>query len=153
MKIEKITYQQTFPTGNFMNQKLGMEIILEHGDYPDVSLVNGEHEWNNSAAYKAFLSAKLICEETFKKLNPHVGEVHIMSDAHYGGGDVIDSFSKTQGNGIVTTTKSPEEKRLDSIEDQIMSCKEKKVLESYKFIAKTDKKLQEAYDKKMGEFV
>ena len=137
MKIEKITYQQTFPTGNFMNQKLGMEIQV--GD--DEQL---EYE-------EIFALAKEYCESSFKKLNPHVGEV-----VTYGDSNVVGEYSQngnTIGSGIATTTQDPKEKRLDSIEDQIMSCTEKKVLESYKFIAKTNEKLQEAYDKKMEEFV
>lgn len=46
----------------------------------------------------------------------------------------------------------PMTNRIESIIRDINSCKEKKVLESYKLIAKTDEKLQSAYDKKMLEF-
>lgn len=38
-----------------------------------------------------------------------------------------------------------------SLEEQIMSCTERKVLESYKFIAKKDPILSVAYDKRMDE--
>ena len=40
--------------------------------------------------------------------------------------------------------------REQTLEEQIMSCEEIKVLESYKFIAKKDRHLQLAYDKKMN---
>lgn len=63
MTITKLTFQQTFPTGLYMNQKLGMEIDITPQD--DIQGV--------------FIHAKNTVEEIFKAMNPHVGEVHTYS--------------------------------------------------------------------------
>jgi len=58
MRITSISFQQTFPTGNFSNNKLGMEIDIEEGDEIKVQ--------------DAFVRAKEICEKAFAALNPQI---------------------------------------------------------------------------------
>lgn len=54
MRAEKVIYMQTFPTGNFSNQKLGVEILLEPGE----------------GVEECFKSAKSAVEAAFKAMNP-----------------------------------------------------------------------------------
>jgi hypothetical protein len=56
MNIVRISFQQTFPTGNFSNNKLGVEIELGENEDP----ING------------FEQAKKIVNEAFEKLNPQI---------------------------------------------------------------------------------
>ena len=159
MKVEKIKYEQLFPTGEFQNQRYAVEIKLEEGDFDFEGSNGSEHKWNNDAAHKAFLSAKLICEETFKKLNPHVGEVQYTNQINSDGSVTrgvfaYDGFTRDNGSAVLIDEKGdPKASRIEIIERDIMSCKDKVVLESYRLIAKTDKRLEAAYVNKMGEFV
>lgn len=54
MRAEKVIYMQTFPTGNFSNQKLGVEIILEPGE----------------GVEECFKAAKTAVEAAFRAMNP-----------------------------------------------------------------------------------
>lgn len=54
MRPDKIIFMQTFPTGEYRNQKLGMEILLDDGDSPKA----------------AFQLAKELVNEAFIELNP-----------------------------------------------------------------------------------
>lgn len=56
MKIERITFQETFPTGNFSNNKLGIEIQLDDTDSPQ----------------QAYQTAKQIVNDAFVALNPQI---------------------------------------------------------------------------------
>jgi hypothetical protein len=63
MTIKTITFQQTFPTGPYMNQRLGVEIELEPEDYQ-----HGEVK----AVHDTFQFAKATVENAFKAMNPEV---------------------------------------------------------------------------------
>lgn len=65
MTITTITFQQTFPTGQFANQKLGIEI-----EVPDFHPSTGES--NVDKAMDAFMEAKRIVGNAFKAMNPHL---------------------------------------------------------------------------------
>lgn len=55
--VDRITFQQTFPTGSYANMKLGIEMSL----VPGVDDVD-----------EAFVQAKKIVNDAFEKLNPHI---------------------------------------------------------------------------------
>ncbi len=54
MIVEKITFQQTFPTGEYQNMKLGIEIALTDTDTP----------------LDAYVVAKGLVNTAFQKLHP-----------------------------------------------------------------------------------
>lgn len=55
MKVDRISYQKTFPLAPYVNEKIGVEIQLD-GDSPEQALYN----------------AKKIVEEWHKQSNPHL---------------------------------------------------------------------------------
>jgi sulfur carrier protein ThiS len=55
------------------------------------------------------------------------------------------------GNGDILVERPTD--RVEAIIYDLNSCTDKKILETYKIIAKNYPKIQEAYDKKMGEFI
>lgn len=67
MKITTITFMQTFPTGNYSNQKLAVEVTLEEEDFsvstPDSNIIRD-----------AFSYAKGIVNDAFKEMNPEIGQ-------------------------------------------------------------------------------
>lgn len=65
MRVEKIIFMQTFPTGQFANQKLGVEIEIED-PHPSTG------ESNHDAAMDAFKEAKELVNTAFKKMNPGI---------------------------------------------------------------------------------
>lgn len=117
--VDKITFQQTFPTGNYANMKLGLEM----------SLVPGVDD-----AQDAYVQAQKIVNDAFERLNPHI----VWNDAQL-------PLPETQ------IKEKLEEMRGNSLVDDILSCKEIKVLESYKLLAKTKKEFQDAYDRRYSE--
>ena len=66
MKIEKIIFVQTFPTGMYQNQKLGMEIIIEPHDFMDGEIPQIK------VAKEAFEFAKRAVSESFNSMNPQL---------------------------------------------------------------------------------
>lgn len=58
MRIDRISFSKTFPTGPYMNEKIGVEIQVEEGD--DI--------------HQVMYCARLNVDEWFKKYNPHLFE-------------------------------------------------------------------------------
>ena len=125
MQITMVNYTKTFNLGNYSSEKIGVEIAINEGE----------------DAKEALSTAKQLVEEYHQQTyseHSHIEEKVITYSQ--------DKFTE----GIERSTdffKSPP--REQTLEEQIMSCEEIKVLESYKFIAKKDPQLQLAYDKKM----
>lgn len=136
MKIDKITFQQTFPTGPYQNQKLGVEISFDD-----------EKEF----ADDVFRYAKELCEGTFKKLNPNVGVVHTWKDSS--GADVY-SYPSANGLATIVTDINPKEKRIDDIIATINEAKEKKFVEFWRKEVERQKndRLTSAFDEKLKQF-
>ena len=122
MQISKVTYKKTYNLGNFSSERIGVEIEINAGE----------------DAKNALDVAKSLVEEYHKQSSaeypmPHIEEIEI---------PIISKATKE-------LLKDNLQIREPTLEEQIMSCEEIKVLESYKFIAKKDPQLQLAYDKKM----
>jgi len=67
MRIEKVTYNKLFPTSSFLNERVGVEIILNEGDN----------------AKEALQYAKQLCEEFNKESNPELykhNETHLTAE-------------------------------------------------------------------------
>ena len=122
MHISLVNYTKTFNLGNYSSEKIGVEITLNEGDDAKESLA----------------TAKALVEEYHRQSlaeypMQHIEEIEI---------PIISKATKE-------LLKDDLQIREPTLEEQIMSCEEIKVLESYKFIAKKDPQLQLAYDKKM----
>lgn len=93
MRIEKISYEQLFCTGQFTNQRLRVEISLE------------EHDFNGSMATpvvnSAFELAKELVNNAFQKINP--------------------DWEKQMGT-VVKQVDEPIDKRVAAIIADINSC-------------------------------
>lgn len=63
MRVDKIYFEELFPTGQFANQRLSMDIIMEPQDYEF-----GEVK----AVHQAYAYAKELTHSSFKALNPHL---------------------------------------------------------------------------------
>ncbi len=59
MKIERVTYQKVFPLGMYINEKIGVDYLLNEGDDPKAALEAAKklcqefHEENNKGLYIA----------------------------------------------------------------------------------------------------
>lgn len=56
MKIDRIAFEQLYPTGAYSNQRLRVEVVIEGED----------------SVEEAFNHAKTLVNQTFEKLNPHI---------------------------------------------------------------------------------
>lgn len=125
MKIEKINYQRAYVTGPFLQDKLGIEISIDtdRGETPEAA-----YSWG-----------KEIMDNWHKQNNPH-----------------LEGITITDAPGPpreIQIEKTPEQQRIADLIKDINSCKEVKVLESYRFIAKQTDELMAAYDNKMNELI
>ena len=122
MHIDRISYQKTYNLGNYSSERIGVEIELNAGE----------------DAKNALDVAKSLVEEYHKEsaaLYPMPFQEEIE----------IPIISNATREALYETTVVHDQ----TLEEQIASCTDIKVLESYKFIAKKDEALQLAYDKRM----
>src|SRR5690606_3428907 len=131
-----ITYMQTFPTGSFANQKLGIDIQLDELDSPE----------------KVYAQAKQIVNDAFNAMNPGFYIQYVTptpeayNGARYTGSDDEPIFYAATSRQTVTQPKDPEQ----SIVDDIATVTDVKVLDSYKLIAnKKGGRILEAYNQKL----
>lgn len=124
-----IVYHKTYNLGNYSSHKIGVEIELEEGD--DIQ--------------QALLFAKA---ETDKfHLNSIPKEEVIQRNEFQSGTTVKTIEQSTVAPAPPQKNKTQEEQTIEDIS----TCTELKVLESYKLIVKGKSKLQEAYDAKLKE--
>ncbi len=122
MRIDKIHYEELFTTGQFQNQRYRAEISLDDTDSPEV----------------AFTIAQMKVREAFQKLNPQLQLGTTTTEVVT---PEVPLFPKTNEQ----QKKSAEERMIEAIN----SCTELKVLETYKLLAKSNPKYQEAYNQKL----
>ncbi len=65
MKVDRICFEQLFPTGVYANQRLRMEILIEDKDI-------GYGDSEEGAIKKAFVKARDLVEKSFIELNPQI---------------------------------------------------------------------------------
>jgi hypothetical protein len=130
MKIERINYQKVFPLGQYINEKLGVEIQLDEGDDFDAAMLAAKemiekfHIQNNPQLYSKGNNIAAIADYIFSD-KPHREEPSIQ---------VNDDRKKVK--------QSPEEKRWEAIIEACCSEKEvekwrKKVPESLQHLCDT----------------
>lgn len=125
MIVEKISLLVPFVDdqyGTYLQKKVTMEIILQEGDTPEKAL-------------DYVLETVTAWNESIKKIHPKEPPLDLTGIPMYLASQVIRS-EKT----------IPEDQRIQSLVDDIYSCREVIVLNSYKLLAKTHPALQQAYD-------
>lgn len=133
MTIKTITFQQTFPTGPYMNQRLGVEIgideldIIEPQSDGSTRIYTMEH-----LAKEAFHRAKAIVDEAFKSMNPSI------------------ATDFNTGEQVIVQEQQID-RRIGVLAEDILSSPDLKTLESYKLIVKAKPELQTAYDQRLKE--
>lgn len=127
MTAEKIIFFQTFPTGSFQNQKLGIEITVNPSD----------------SIKEAFEYAKNELNECFNAMNqqPDMQEF----EPFVGKSMPHPSYPPTQ----IQETQT--DRTIGLFIEDIQSCKDLLTLNSYKFVVKGKPDLQAAFDKRLNE--
>lgn len=124
MIIEKITYAKVFPLGQYINERIGVEIQVEETD--DAKMV--------------LEKAKSMVERWHIDTNPHLYLDH-----------VPDSFVSVTLPPGQREPDAPPLSQMEIMKKEINSCKELKVLESYRLIVKNNPELQETYNQKLKD--
>jgi len=128
MKITTLTYQQTFPTGQFMNVKLGMEVSLEESDSQPVE--------------ETYKRMKELTEKAFREMYPEPN------------GWLV---SENYPLGVIDTTLPEADRQLsntiEALSADIMSCNDLKTIDSYRLLVKTKPELEEVFNKRRAELV
>jgi hypothetical protein len=122
MRVEKITFTQTFPTGQFQNQKLGVEIVVEDSDssYADV-----------------FIEAKRIVEVAFRIMNPDIQPLTDFNTGQPGTvSDILDPHEAIRIQKLINEATT--EEQLEGYYNDA---------ERYGFTGAWDKKLKEIKNK------
>ena len=140
MKVEKISYEQLFPTGVYANQRYRMEILIEESDYDCV--VGEKVVYIDEAVQMAFKYAKEQVEKNFIALNPQI---------QFEQPSTIQASLSNEPTVTYPPNVEPRSTEEKIIED-INSCKDFKTLETYKFIQKQSPALTEAYNNKLKSF-
>jgi len=130
MKVTKITFEQLFPTGQYANQRLGIEIDID--DY-DFRIGEQEGKDKQEVVKTGFEYAKKLVNEAFQALNP----------------DLTSPIYEQE----TPTTEIQVERRIGALAEDILSSPDMKTLESYKLIVRAKPELQEAYDKRLEELL
>lgn len=124
MTVDRISYQKVFPLGMYINERIGVEMQLDKGDSPD---------------------------EALAKAKEMVEGFHNSTMSQYNSGFLATTHpSDTIGQ---LPTKKVESKEVEiglRIED-IFSCRDLKILESYRFLVRNNPDLLDAYHKKNRE--
>lgn len=128
MRFTQVSYQRTFNlgVGTFESEKLGVEIEILEGESPKDALD----------------AAKQLVEEQHKENNK----------SRYNAVIVEENFTKLSEDfvGDLSTLK-PIPPPKQTISEQIASCTDIKILESYKLIVKKNPELQKVYDETMDK--
>lgn len=125
MQFTSISFEKLFPTGAYMNEKIRVDVSLNLGDN----------------AMEAIDEARKLVNENFEKNNPHL----VTPDIPIIPKSILEVASiKEYHNHNQQAAQQP-------LTEQIKSCTDLKVLESYKFIVKGKPELELAYQNKLKE--
>lgn len=126
MTITTVSYQKTYNLGNYSSERIGVEVSINEGEN----------------AMEALDTAKKLCQEFHDKNNP---------EPFVSGETIIQPASTEPIPEIKVDKRTAKEIQEQKLISDINSCTEIKVLESYRLIAKSNEKLQTAYDLKMEQ--
>lgn len=136
MKAKSISYQQTNPTGNFANERIGIEIELSEGDTPE----------------EAFAYAKEMVEKIHRENNPqlygaqHKETIPIIEKSEYS--NVSDMYD------AVVKPLTPAEKKQAQIQSTIQQIKDitdLTVLKTFEKLAMSNHETKEAFETRLKE--
>lgn len=137
MKITTVNYQKVFPLGQYINERIGVEIQVD----PDESEV------------EALRQAKRIVEQFHKDNNPQLYTETPSNSLHW---DVlsIQQITKTENSDYLDIKTPPKPKPHSTIE-AINTCTNLKTLQEFDLIVKNMSnkypEIKEAYDNKLKE--
>lgn len=139
MKITSVNYQKVFPLGQYINERIGVEIQVD----PDESEVDALRE------------AKRIVEQFHKDNNPQLyTETPIQPQYFNGSFPIHDKEGNRIHSGVNIEPITPKTQPHSTIE-AINSCTTLKVLQEFDLIVQNMGKkypeIQEAYDNKLKE--
>lgn len=149
MIVKTVSYQKTFNLGNYCSERIGLEMELEEGKTIEETLDEAKkiatewHEANNPQLYgkKAYVD----------DYNPNGSVYTAMTDSNSQKVEISKSPNNPETIRWEINNEDPIKKRTTTLVDAINSCKEIKVLESYKLMVRGKEELQTAYDKKLKE--
>jgi Na+-transporting NADH:ubiquinone oxidoreductase subunit NqrF len=124
MRADRISYQKLFPLGMYINEKIGVECIVNEGENPATILQE----------------AKLMVEKFHKDSNPG-----LYIEVNY------EALSVNNPDYSPPTNEQRKEEATNGMIAAINSCTELKVLETFKLLVKNNTVFQEAYFKKEQE--
>lgn len=127
MKIEKIYFEQLFPTGNFSNVRMGMEISMEEND----------------VVLEAYDSAKKLVNASFNALHPEVTAT-------------LHDFNTGQPSSPQTAKEEWEDAMIKEIGkmnqiDEVNAIGVQTGLLAYSTAASQSQRVKDAYEKRMEE--
>ena len=122
MRFTQVSYQKTFNLGSYQSERIGVELELSEGESPK----------------EALDTAKQLVEEYHKENNKGLVLSEILP--------ISTSNIHDDEKGVKFTQPPPSKQ---SISEQITSCTDIKILESYKLIVKKNPELQNVYNETM----
>ena len=123
-----LKYRRLYPIGPYLNEEIGFEIEID----------DKQPDGNEAAIFFSLTELKKLCDEAHKKLNPHLGET---SMAQY------QSFAPER----IPEQQVDKRTNVEFMIDDIAACADLKILDTYRFIAKADPRIKEAYEKRFDE--
>lgn len=133
MKVKTINYQKVFPLAQYVNERIGVEIELSVYDNEDEAFAKAKelvHSWADERAQ--------IHDMTPPEW---VKDYHPVTTKSFNGSS---QFANQE-------PKQEEETEIGVTPEAILSCKELKILQTYRFIKDTKPELKRAYEMKMDE--
>lgn len=124
MQIKSIKYEELYPTGSYLNARLGVEVSLNDTD----------------DTMKAFELAKGLCDQFHREKYPQFYQ------------NPIPEY-KGEGEPVITAKKSTSDRRkgmIEKIKQDIPTCTDVKTLQAYEKIVQTYPELKEVYDSTMS---
>ncbi len=130
MKIEKIAFEQLYPTGIYANQRYRAEASVD---------------WEKDDIIECYKTLQSAVEKAFIALNP---QIKWDSMPPYGAPIHYDENNRAIE---ALPAKDSKESATERMLSAINSCTELKVLETFKLLVKNNPVFQEAYNKKSNE--
>jgi len=145
MRFTQVSYQKTFNLGSYQSERIGVELELSEGESPKEALdtakqlVEEYHKENNKGLTVTFHpenipSSAFSSNDTPMYFVPTDKKQPLPED-------FVSDLSKLK----------PIPPPKQTIEEQIASCTDIKILESYKLIVKKNPELQKVYDLTMDK--
>lgn len=140
MTVLEVTFQKNYHISledRFLMETLIIKVMGDVAEEKDAQIL-----WDK-ARVEADLNHRLNNPHLFKDTTPDIPilskkDIAVIEELKKGG----EQFQENKKNQLESTL---------TLEDQIKSCTESKVLESYKFIVKGKPELQEIYDSRLAE--